>query len=167
MVKRFIHLVGFFMLVFLAGCSSVQNSTMEATSHYYPIREPIQCVPYARDVSGIEIRGDAHTWWNQARGRYSQGPTPAIGAVLVLSKTQRMQHGHVAVVKEIIDSRHIAVEHSNWGNDSRTRSVIYTKMPVKDVSQNNDWSRVRFWHYPSKTYGRVYPVSGFIYKHGQ
>ena len=166
-MKRFIHLVGFMTLVFLAGCSSVHDSTLKATSHYYPVREPIQCVPYAREASGIEIRGDAHTWWNQAHGRYSQGVTPAIGAVLVLSQTKKMRHGHVAVVKKIIDSRHIAVEHSNWGYDRKTRSVVYTQMPVKDVSSENDWSKVRFWDYPSKTYGRVYPVSGFIYKHGQ
>ena len=31
----------------------------------------LQCVPYARDVSGIQIYGDAHTWWDQAQGRYA------------------------------------------------------------------------------------------------
>ena len=30
----------------------------------------LQCVPYARDVTGIDIYGDAHTWWQQAAGRY-------------------------------------------------------------------------------------------------
>jgi surface antigen len=152
------------LLVLLAGCSSVHDSTLRATSHYYPVKEPIQCVPYARDASGINIYGDAHTWWNQAQGQYSQGRTPEPGAVMVLAQTRKMRHGHVAVVKEIIDSRHIAVEHSNWGYNRRTRSVVYTKMPVKDVSLDNDWSQVRFWDYPSKTYGRVYPVSGFIYR---
>ena len=31
----------------------------------------LQCVPYARQVSGIRIYGDAHTWWDQAEGRYA------------------------------------------------------------------------------------------------
>ena len=29
----------------------------------------LQCVPYARQVSGIQIYGDAWTWWDQAEGR--------------------------------------------------------------------------------------------------
>ena len=33
----------------------------------------LQCVPYARQVSGIRIFGDAHTWWGQAEGRYARG----------------------------------------------------------------------------------------------
>ena len=39
----------------------------------------IQCVPYARQVSGIQIRGDAHTWWGQAEGRYAKGRLPRVG----------------------------------------------------------------------------------------
>ena len=31
----------------------------------------LQCVPYARQVSGIRIFGDAHTWWDQAEGHLS------------------------------------------------------------------------------------------------
>jgi hypothetical protein len=34
---------------------------------------PLQCVPYARLVSGVAIRGDAWTWWDQAAARYSRG----------------------------------------------------------------------------------------------
>lgn len=30
----------------------------------------LQCVPFARQLSGIRIFGDARTWWNQAQGRY-------------------------------------------------------------------------------------------------
>jgi hypothetical protein len=37
----------------------------------------LQCVPYARQVSGIQLYGDAHTWWDQAAGRYDRGFTPA------------------------------------------------------------------------------------------
>ena len=28
----------------------------------------LQCVPYAREESGVELRGNASTWWRQARG---------------------------------------------------------------------------------------------------
>ena len=157
MLKFRTILVG--LLAFLTACSSVQD----AGQPYYRIKDMTQCVPYARDVSGIQIRGDAHTWWYQARDRYERGAQPRVGAVMVLSKTQRLKYGHVAVVTKVIDSRNIEVEHANWGGDRHTRSVVYKSMPVKDVSPNNDWSRARFWHYPSSTYGSVYPVSGFIY----
>ncbi len=147
------------VVILLVGCTTVQ----EAGQPYYRIKTLTQCVPYARDVSGIQIRGDAHTWWRQAQGRYERSAQPKVGSVMVLSKTQRLRYGHVAVVTKVIDSRNIEVEHANWGGDRETRSVVYTAMPVKDVSADNDWSKSRFWHYPSSTYGSVYPVSGFIY----
>lgn len=130
---------------------------------YYKIKTPIQCVPHARKVSGIPIRGNAHTWWTQAAGKYQRSARPKVGAVMVLSKTKRLRYGHIAVVKRIVDSRNIEVEHANWGGTRSERAIIYTRMPVKDVSANNDWSRSRFWNYPSKSYGSIYPVSGFIY----
>ena len=42
----------------------------------------LQCVPYAREVSGIRIYGDAHTWWDQAAGHYARGVRPRVGAVM-------------------------------------------------------------------------------------
>src|SRR5512134_824803 len=30
---------------------------------------PLQCVPFARDASGVEIRGDAYRWWKLAAGK--------------------------------------------------------------------------------------------------
>lgn len=148
------------LIVLLTGCSSIP---MPGGAPYYNLKKPIQCVPYAREASGIPIRGDAHTWWYQAKGRYERGNTPKVGAVMVLSKTKRLKYGHLAVVTKVNDSRNIEVEHANWGSDWATRRVVYKSMPVKDVSVNNDWSRARFWHYPSKSYGSVYSVSGFIY----
>ena len=32
--------------------------------------KPLQCVPYAREHSGIKLFGDAYTWWDQAEGKY-------------------------------------------------------------------------------------------------
>jgi len=129
---------------------------------YYTIPKQIQCVPYAREVSGIPIRGNAHTWWGQAKGKYGRTSEPDIGAVMVLSKTARLKYGHLAVVKNIVDSRTIEVEHTNWGGSMKSRKIVYTRMPVKDISPNNDWSMTRFYNYPSGTFGRAYKVSGFI-----
>ncbi|GAA3271795.1 hypothetical protein GCM10020258_47310 [Sphingomonas yabuuchiae] len=36
-----------------------------------------QCVPFARQASGIAIYGDAWTWWSKAEGKYPRGRTPA------------------------------------------------------------------------------------------
>ena len=140
----------------------------EPVPDFYKIKEPLQCVPYSREVSGFQIFGNAHTWWDQARGRYKDkydtGTIPKVGAVYVLSDTSRLKYGHVSVVKRIIDRRTIEVAHTNWGGDRETRRVVYKRMPVVDVSDNNDWSKARFWNYPSKSYGSVYPADGFIYK---
>jgi hypothetical protein len=39
----------------------------------------MECVPYARRVSGIELTGDAYLWWNEAAGRYERGNMRASG----------------------------------------------------------------------------------------
>ena len=57
-----------------------------------------QCAPYARLVSGVEIHGNANTWWNQAEGKYQRGSVPKVGAVLAFAASRRMPIGHVAMV---------------------------------------------------------------------
>ena len=122
-------------------------------------KRPLECVPYARQNSRIKIRGDARTWWQQAKGRYQRSDRPKIGAVLVL-KPVRASRGHVAVVTDILNEREIVVDHANWLNRGR----IHTGTPVRDVSRNNDWSAVRVWYTPGQTYGkRTYRARGFIY----
>lgn len=121
---------------------------------------PLECVPYARELSKIALRGNAWTWWQKAEGRYARGSVPKPGAVLVLSKTRRLRLGHLAVVAKILNSREIVVHQANWLN----RGQIHRYTPVRDVSKNNDWSVVRVWYTPGQTYGsRHYPVYGFIY----
>ncbi|GAB4355577.1 MAG: hypothetical protein Kow00114_05980 [Kiloniellaceae bacterium] len=121
---------------------------------------PLQCVPYARELSGIALRGDAWTWWKKADGLYEKGKTPRPGAVLVLSKTRRLTLGHLAVVAEVLDSRNIVVHQANWLNGGR----IHRYTPVRDVSEKNDWSAVRVWYTPGNQMGsRAYPAYGFIY----
>src|SRR5438094_8530154 len=73
-----------------------------------------QCVPFARLMSGIQIFGDAYTWWKQAVGRYETGVTPKAGAVLCFKPTERMKLGHVAVVSQVLTDRIIQITHANW-----------------------------------------------------
>ena len=123
----------------------------------------LQCVPFARAVSGIEIFGNARTWWAQAAGRYDRGQRPEVGAVLVLAGTARLKDGHVAVVHQLqSDPRVILVTHANWGNDGNTRGVVHERQPVMDVSPGNDWSMVRMWNTKGE-FGSPYPAHGFIY----
>jgi hypothetical protein len=152
-------------LFLLGGCASLGEPTVihQDLTVGRPVAHPVQCVPFAREVSGIQIYGDAHSWWSRAEPRYRRGQTPQPGAVLVLARTQKMQHGHLAVVREVIDSRRINVTHSNWGNDRRTRRMIYDSMRVEDISAKNDWTRVRFWNPHDQVFGFPYVAYGFIY----
>ena len=119
----------------------------------------MQCVPFARDESGIQIYGDAHLWWGKAAGKYERGYQPEEGSVMVLFGYKRTDRGHVAVVRRVISDREIVIDHANWLNDGK----IYLDQPVQDVSENNDWSAVRVWYAPGGQYGaRTYAVQGFI-----
>ncbi len=119
----------------------------------------VYCVEFARLRSGIAIFGDARTWWDKARGLYAQGTDPKPGAVMVFAGTQKMKLGHVAVVRRIVSNREIRVDHANWGRDGN----IYLNAPIIDVSESNDWSRVRVWDTRSGQLGsRVYPIKGFV-----
>ena len=73
-----------------------------------------QCVPFARLMSGIQIFGDARTWWQQAVGKYKTGFQPEAGAVLCFKPTERMKLGHVAFVSQVLTDRVIQVTHANW-----------------------------------------------------
>ncbi len=120
----------------------------------------LQCVPYARAQSGIEIRGNAGTWWAQAEGRYNRGAEPRVGAVMVLQPSRAMPIGHVAVVAEIVDERTVYLNHANWSGPGR----IERRALAVDVSESGDWSRVRVWYGPQRSLGiRTNPVFGFIY----
>jgi surface antigen len=124
----------------------------------------LQCVPYARAVTGIRIYGDAHTWWGQAEGRYTRGFKPKVGAVLALKPSGGSTLGHVAAVSRIVDPRTILIRHSNWSPINGRRGQIEDNVRVVDVSNANDWSEVRVWYAPIQALGgSVWPVQGFIY----
>jgi len=120
----------------------------------------LQCVPFARQASGIALYGNANTWWRQAAGRYPRSSSPAAGSVLVVRGYGTAARGHVAVVRRVESDRVIIVDHANWLNGGE----ISVGVPVLDVSPNNDWSEVRVWHIPGRHWGgRVYAVEGFIH----
>ena len=121
----------------------------------------MQCVPYARELSNIRIRGNAWTWWGQAEGRYPRSGRPKAGAVMVLKRKNANSLGHVAYVEEIIDSRTLVVSHANWLNKGR----LHKHAPVIDISKNNDWSAVRFWNTEGGHFGgNTYHPYGFIHQ---
>src|ERR1700704_2390386 len=93
------------------------------------------------------------------RGKFSRAFLPQSGSVLVLTDYAGPERGHVAVVRSLISTREIRVDHANWLGDG----AIYLDDPVTDVSENNDWSRVRVWNIRTGGWGtRIYPVQGFI-----
>lgn len=145
-----------------AGILSGQQREAMAIRHLKPTvirNQNYYCVPYVRAVSGIAIRGNAWTWWQRAKGVYERGQRPEIGSVIVMKKIRSMRLGHVATVSSIISDRLIQVDHANW-----VRGEVHRGALVKDVSEANDWSRVRVWYPPRDDFGTTrYPVYGFVY----
>lgn len=122
-------------------------------------RANLQCVPFARRETGLEIYGDANTWWGQAKDEFERQAEPVEGGVLVLRGYAGAARGHVAVIREVVSDRMVVVDHANWLNQGEiTRNV-----PVRDVSPRGDWSQVQVWHVPGAHWGaRVYNVQGVI-----
>ena len=123
------------------------------------IRAELECVPFARALSGVRLRGNAADWWSNAEGHYDRGTAPETGAVMVFSRTSRLRHGHVAVVSRVLSSREVTVTQANW-----VRHMVTADQLVRDISPDGDWSVVRAWWPPSDSLGTTpYPVTGFIY----
>lgn len=142
-------------LTFAAGPATAQEAIL-------------QCVPYARQVSGIELYGDARSWWQQADGRYQRGNRPVEGAVLAFKPHRSMQLGHVAAVSKVLDSRRVLLDHANWSPINGRKGQIERNVLAEDVSAANDWSEVRVWYSPIGALGTTrYPVHGFIYPQGR
>lgn len=123
-----------------------------------------QCVPFAREASGIRIYGDAWTWWEQADGRYDRGHRPQAGAVIVFARGPRLPLGHVAVVSRVVEKRVVLLTHANWSRVNGERGHTEQDVTLYDVSPANDWSEVKVWFRDSDGLGStIYPVAGFIY----
>ena len=118
----------------------------------------LTCAPFARELSGIALYGDADTWWDGAAGRYPRANQPVVGGVLVLRRSNRLPTGHVAVVSRLLTPRQILVIEANWVPGELDEDQL-----AVDVSERNDWSAVRFWYPPINALGsHAYPAYGFI-----
>ena len=150
--------------VFHAGAGSVHGYSRSGFGHrafagFRSYGGHLQCVPFARDNTGIELAGNAATWWGAAEGVYERGSRPEVGSVLNFRANGRMRMGHVAVVSNVINSRTVEIDHANWsGRGSVTRDIS-----VVDVSPGNDWSAVRVALGRGSDFGSIYPTYGFIY----
>lgn len=134
--------------------SCVLTTTAPAQARY------LQCAPFAREVSGIDIHGNANTWWGQAAGRYDRGTAPQVGAVMAFKSTRAMPVGHVAMVSRIVSDREVLLTHANWSR----RGGIERDVRAVDVSAAGDWSEVRVWFAGVGDLGTsTYPLAGFIY----
>ncbi|HEY2752543.1 CHAP domain-containing protein [Phenylobacterium sp.] len=124
-----------------------------------------QCVPFARLISGIQIFGDAYTWWQQAIGKYDVGFQPKAGAVLCFKPTERMRLGHVAVVSEVLTDRIVQITHANWSPIEGSRGKVEKDVTLVDVSPEGNWSQVKVWYDPNRDLGgSTYATYGFIYQ---
>ncbi len=157
------------------GSISVQNTAFVHSSHKgvqhfaknakvsYTRFTGVQCVPFARAASGIELKGNAVNWWDAASGVYERGARPESGSVLNFRSIGRMRLGHVAVVTNVVSAREVEIEQANWASAGSKGGAISHGIPVIDVSDNNDWSAVRVGLGHTGDYGSVYPTYGFIY----
>lgn len=146
------------LLLALAACTS-RGGQVSRAGEYVGGAVPVECVPFARALSGVNLHGAAADWWWQADGRYTRSNKPEIGAVLVLQRSDRLPYGHVAVVSRIMSARQVLVTQANW-----VHHRVTADQPVVDVSFRGDWSVVRVWWPPSGQLGVTeYPAHGFIH----
>lgn len=147
--------------------SHTRHETHYAANSHYSHHERVaaeyrhsrlQCVPYAREVSHIDLSGNAFLWWAEAAGRYARGSQPEVGSVLNFRSIGRMPLGHVAVVTAVLDPRTILVTQANWVPGTITNDVT-----VQDVSPDNDWTDVKVELGDGSVMGSAYPTYGFIY----
>jgi surface antigen len=149
-----------------AATASLMLLSAMLTSAPAAARDYLQCVPFARAESGVDLYGNAKTWWAQAANDYDRGQEPQAGAVMAFSGTGSMPLGHVAVVSKVVNDREILINHANWSPINGRRGQIERNVRVVDVSDAGDWSMVRVWYAPIGDLGlRANPVQGFIYPH--
>jgi len=174
-VQKTVSAIAFALLALCVAGSAEARSKAHKTSKAAAVKVAarktpagsayLQCVTFARQFTGMQIFGDAWTWWEKATGRYEEGATPRPGAVLVFRSQGRMKLGHVAVVSQIITDRYIQVTHANWSPINGRRGQVEDNVNVLDVSEKGDWSKVKVWYGPLNDLGStVYSTYGFIYQ---
>ena len=144
------------ILVGLAGCGGSGSGPVASG---YGMRAPgLQCAPFARELSGIALYGDAASWWDGAEGKYGRAQSPVMGSVLVFRRSPRLPAGHVSVVSRVVAPRRIEVIQANW-----VPGELDEDQQVVDVSPEGDWSQVRVWYPPVGQLGaHAYDTYGFV-----
>ena len=118
----------------------------------------VECAPYARQLTGLRLAGDAAQWWDEAAGLYPRSHHPSPGAVLVFQRSRRLPSGHVSVVAKLLSRREILVDQANWWHGHVSQDDL-----VRDISPANDWSLVRVWWRPTDALGvTAFATLGFI-----
>src|SRR3546814_18184721 len=101
----------------------------------------LQCVTYARQISGVQLSGNANTWWDHAEGVYVRGNEPRVGAVMAFRSSRAIRAAHVAMVSRVLRNREMLLTHANWSSCGR---VEHDALAV-DVSPAGDGSEGRVW----------------------
>lgn len=142
---------------FLAGCGASRGPVVGPGPA--AVRQAgLTCAPFARELSGIALYGEAASWWDGAAGRYGRGSRPEVGGVLVFRRSSRLPSGHVSVVSRVINARQIEVIQANWVPEQLDQDQL-----VVDVSERNDWTEVRVWYPPTNQIGSsTYGAYGFV-----
>jgi len=147
-----------FLILAMAGLLSACGGTASVPRASYIPGHAVDCVPFARALTGVALSGDAPDWWAEAESRYRRTRTPQTGSILAFRPSPRLPHGHVSVVSEVLSDRSILVTQANWVHGRVTEDE-----PVLDISPGNDWTEVRVWWQPSGALGvTAYPTFGFI-----
>jgi hypothetical protein len=126
--------------------------------------EMVNCVQFVKKVSPVALHGNAYQWWDAADGSYTRGNKPQSGAVMVFSKSRHLPLGHVAVVQQQLDERTVLIDHANWSLIAGHRGHVERSVRVVDVSEKNDWSKVKVWYAGLADVGNTaYALRGFVY----
>ena len=142
-------------LLLLAACGSSRGP---GSGSYVGDPVALECAPFARALSGVQLRGAAADWWTAAPGKYRRAQDPEPGGVLVFRRSPRLPSGHVAVVARVVSDREILVTQANW-----ERGRVTADQPVKDVSPDNDWTSVTVWWPETRRMGSsAFATYGFI-----
>ncbi len=146
------------LAAFLAGCGTSSRQSAGSLVPSGPRLAGLTCAPFARELSGIALYGEADTWWNGSAGQYRRANRPEVGSVLVFRRSLRLPSGHVSVVSRVLGPRQIEVIQANWVPEELDQDQL-----VVDVSERNDWTQVRVWYPPVNQLGStVYASYGFV-----
>ena len=73
------------------------------------------CTWWVANKRSIPWRGNAGQWWWNARPfGFAEGPTPRVGAILVMGTTYNSALGHVAYVESVNANGSFVVSEMNW-----------------------------------------------------